>query len=158
MSIYAFGFGKNNISAQVLGRLQNADLKYQIFPNNIEHFTQILITENPEYILGMGLYSGIDKDKIRIETRCTNQFRNGPIDKFLPTSRSIEINNFVPMAAGFKYSKAMGNSYCNLVSYKIMQQIESKQISSKYSFLHIPNSHGYKISAKQIDNRLNAFV
>lgn len=41
--------------------------------------------EQPGYILGLGVYSGKDQDKIRIETKCTNQFRNDFIngDKLL---------------------------------------------------------------------------
>ncbi len=35
---------------------------------------------------------------------------------------------------------ALGNSWCNLVSWKIMRLIEKGELQAKYNFLHIPKS------------------
>lgn len=99
----------------------------------------MLLHDQPSHILGLGSYSGIDQDKIRIETITKNHFRNDPIESNAP--EEIVINNFLKTSSeNFKIASALGNSYCNFISWKIMRLIDSGLLRSKYSFLHIPKS------------------
>lgn len=55
----------------------------------------MLIHDQPKYIFGMGTYSGVDQEAIRIETITKNQFRNEDIEKDLPNTMTILLNPFV---------------------------------------------------------------
>jgi pyrrolidone-carboxylate peptidase len=97
----------------------------------------MLLHDQPSRILGLGTYSGVDQDKIRVETVATNRFRNDSIEANAPVE--ININNYLePSSENFKMASALGNSYCNLISWKIMRLISDGSLKSKYSFLHIP--------------------
>lgn len=151
MQIYGFAFGRN-LSASVLWRLKNIDCCYQIFPNNLDRYLQMLLHDQPEYILGLGVYSGVDQDKIRIETKCSNQFRNDFIkgNEF----EEILISPYLKPSILTKYAEGIGNSYCNMVSWQIMQLILQKKLRSQYTFLHIPKSLGTITLVKEIDSLL----
>jgi len=155
MQIYGFAFGKN-LSAFVLWRLKNIDCCYQIFPNNLDRYLQMILHDQPEYILGLGVCSGVDQDKIRIETKCSNQFRNDFIEgnKFEETL----ISPYLKPSILTKYAEGIGNSYCNLVSWRIMQLILQKKLRSQYTFLHIPKSLGMTTLVKEIDSLIRGFV
>ena len=71
--IYGLAFRKDDLGAYTLRRLKNIDCCYQIWPNNLESYLTDLLHNKPEYILGLGIYSGRDQDKIRIE-------KNAPIN------------------------------------------------------------------------------
>ncbi len=43
----------------------------------------------------------------------------------------------------------MGNSYCNRVSYEIMKRIESGELKSRYTFLHIPK--GFEVDEALVE-------
>jgi pyrrolidone-carboxylate peptidase len=93
--------------------------------------------QQPKYIIGCGIYSGMDQSKIRIETRCSNQFRNRtPGTEY----EVFEIKPFVKLNENMKYGYTMGNSWCNLVSFKIISLIKQQKLKSQYTFLHIPKS------------------
>jgi hypothetical protein len=81
------------------------------------------------HVIGMGQYSGRDQDKIRIEQTCSAQFRNKN-----KGARRIKIPYFLDENEYMKLSDGIGNSYCNLLSYKIV----TKFLDLKYTFLHIP--------------------
>lgn len=119
--IYGFALGGTK---NLLYRLKNIDCCYLVFPNNLDMYLDMLIHDQPDYVLGLGSYSGVDQDKVRIETICTNQFRNNLIDSNTP--QKMEINPFLQPTNKMKYASAIGNSYCNLVSWKIMQLINQK--------------------------------
>ena len=153
--IYGFAFGKT-IASGILYRLKNIDCCYLVFGvTSIEQYLNFLIKGQPEYILGLGVYKGIDQDEIRIEEVCTNKFKNGFIedDKF-------EISKINPYLKPNKLSKLAGgieNSYCNYISYKIINLIQAGELKSKYTFLHIPKSFNAQISAKTIDEMIFNF-
>ena len=50
----------------------------------------------------------------------------------------MEIKPFLQPTPFAKIAKGIGNSYCNLVSWKIMQLINKSNLRSQYTFLHIP--------------------
>lgn len=152
--LYAFtltsGFGK------LLYRLKLPDHCYIVYSNNINHYLDLLIHDQPSHILGIGSYSGVDRDKIRVEGITTNKFRNNKIEENVPDR--LEINNFlIPLMSNknLKHADAMGNSWCNLISWKIMRLIENKTLRSQYSFLHIPKGFNQKLAMQVIDQALN---
>ncbi len=55
-----------------------------------------------------------------------------------------------------KYAAGIGNSYCNLVSWKIMRSISQKKLKSQYTFLHTPKSLRIITLVKEIDFLLKA--
>ncbi len=93
--IYAFAF-RNNIGEKVLDGL---DIEKRFKVGGVEEIKKMadsFVEEQPEYILGMGVWSGRDQDKIRIEQKCSNKFRNDFVDeaklenyKFKPFLRPI---------------------------------------------------------------------
>ena len=98
----------------------------------------MLLHDQPAFVLGLGTYSGVDQEKIHIETVCTNKFRN---DYVVGTEKQkIKLNSFLSISSQMKLTKAMCNSHCNLVSWRIMQLINRGELNSKYTFLHIPKN------------------
>jgi pyrrolidone-carboxylate peptidase len=89
-----------------------------VYPNNVEHYLEMLLHDQPPYILGLGTYSGVDQDQIR----------------------KVTINSFLSENSQMKSAEAMGNSHCNLVSWKIMQLINQGKLNAQYTFLHIPKN------------------
>lgn len=133
-----YGFSLSGFTSRILWRLTPLDMCYEVWSNNIEHYLQMLLHDQPKYILGMGTYFGVDQDAIRIETITKNQFRNEAIEKNLPKVKTIRIQPFVRQVDQTKYASALGNSWCNLVSWKIARLIEKGELRSQYTFLHIP--------------------
>lgn len=156
--IYGFAFGKGNVSAYTLWKLRNIDCCYQVFgEGSIDgYIDNFLMREQPGYILGLGIYSGRDQDKIRIETKCSNKFRNG----FMDDGKKLiefDINPFLEPGEMSKFSEGIGNSYCNMASWKIMSKIGSGELKSKYSFLHIPRAIKTWQAVREIDELLRVF-
>lgn len=118
-------------------------------------YLDMLIHDQPEYVLGLGSYSGTDQDKVRVETICTNKFRNDLVegDKY----KQIEIELFIKPAEDMKYARGIGNSYCNLVSWKITQLIKQKKLKAQYAFLHIPKTIKPWVASPEIDKILLSF-
>ena len=154
LSKQIYGFALGNTS-RLLYRLKNIDCCYLVFPNNLDKYLDMLIHDQPSYILGLGSYSGVDQDKIRVETICSNQFRNDFVDGDQYTE--VEIKPFLQPSTAMKYTKAIGNSYCNQTSWKIMQLINQGKLRSQYAFLHIPKTMKPWDIAPKIDQALIEF-
>ena len=146
-----YGFLLSGQTSRILWKLENVDMCYEVWSNNIDHYLKMLIHDQPKFILGMGTYTGIDKGNIRIETVTKNQFRNEVIEKDFPISKQIAINPFIKQSTSTKLATALGNSWCNLISYKIMRLIENKELKSKYTFLHMPSSFNSDFAVEIID-------
>lgn len=151
--IYGFALGS---TGRLLYRLKNIDCYYLIFPNNLNKYLDILIHDQPPYILGLGSYSGVDQDKIRIETICSNQFRNGFVEGDQYTE--AEIKPFIKPTRAMKYAKAIGNSYCNQTSWKIMKLISQGKLHSQYTFFHVPKTMKPWIIGPEVDQALLNFL
>ena len=143
LSLYIFAFDKN-ISAQVMHEV-HSQINYLITykhllsgQSSLSEYLNILLKKQPKYILGLGEYSGRDQSKIRIETIAKNRFRNSEI--LQNGANQMEIPCFLQPTMYSKFATALGNSWCNLVSYKITELIVSKKLNSKFIFLHIPKS------------------
>lgn len=151
--IYGFALGS---AGGLLYRLKNIDCCYLIYPNNLNHYLSMLLHDQPPYILGLGSYSGVDQDQIRIETICTNQFRNDFIDN--NKQIEIDIKPFVSQPGDYmKYTKAIGNSHCNKTCYEIMKLINQGQLKSQYTFLHVPKTFDFRTAIDVIDLALLEF-
>lgn len=146
MNVLIFGFDEC-VSKDVISRIQTQSIKIYI-ESNIEGINNFVLKtdfNNYDYVIGCGVYSGTDKKQIRIETKCSSQFRNNK-DKLetLPIIYFFKPNN------DFKISTGIGNSWCNLVSYLILK----KSQNIKYTFLHIPKTFDYINAAEIIDRQL----
>lgn len=134
-----YAFSLTNSLNWIIWRLKNVDCCYSVWGNNINSYLNMLLHDQPKYVLGMGIYTGVDQNLIRIETKTTNQFRNNPIETGENIPRTLAINYFLkPQPNIAKLANGIGNSWCNLVSWKLMRLINDKQLNSKYTFLHVP--------------------
>jgi pyrrolidone-carboxylate peptidase len=147
---------KGNISEEVLQLCQFANSYYILSDLKfIDNFVDELVGKNPKYIIGLGLYNGRDKDKLRIESTCNNQFRNDIIGNMF---NEYAINNFFKESSYMKKSKGIGNSYCNYISYRIMNLIQQKKLDSQYTFIHIPQGFDQEIAAEEILSNIKSYV
>lgn len=143
MQFIAFSF-KKNVSEQVLKGLKIND-KYSI-PSSvqgIDKFISELIIKKPKYILGLGMYNRIDKDKLRIETHYSAEKGKLPINYFLTPNKNS------------KLAKGIGNSYCNYISAQIMKLINQNKLKAHYTFIHIPKTFQVDKAAKEIEEMLS---
>lgn len=138
MKIIAFAF-RGNISSKVLEKL-DIDKKYYLKSDKkeLEKFVEELIKINPKYILGLGMYSGRDKDKLRIETHYSENGKKFPINYFLTPGKNT------------KLASGIGNSYCNYISALIMKAINGGKLNSKYTFIHVPKSFEIESAVEEI--------
>ncbi len=151
ISSFAFSRVKN-----LMFKLKEINYRYIIFGvNSINEYLKFITNHKPKYILGLGEYSGVDKEKIRIETICTNKFRNYFIDgnKY----KEVRIPYFLQENQYMKKSKHIGNSWCNFVSWKIVNLLKEKKLTSMYTFLHIPKGMKDLLAQKYIDEALRHF-
>ena len=154
--MYGFAFEKN-ISSKVLYKLRNVDCCYLLAgKSSIDKYIEVLIHEQPENIIGMGVYTGRDQEKIRLETKCSNKFRN---DYVTGDSRvEYKIKPFLKESEQFKIASGIGNSYCNYVSFKIMNLIGKGRLNCGYTFLHIPKKLKFSEVAPIVDVELEQYL
>ncbi len=147
----SFAF-KNTIAAEVLDGIR---IQPKSFLNStitdIEAFVDTFGQDPPLYILGLGEYTGRDQNKLRIETSCTNKFRNRYISGDQRIKKDIPYFLHTDI---FKYTQGIGNSFCNLISYHIIQL---SLPSLHYTFIHIPRSYNKEMAIKDISASLSPF-
>lgn len=148
--IFAF---QNTASENVLKEI-NHPFKELVHsnPDEITSFINKQLLKEPKYILGLGDYSGKDTDRLRIELSCSNKFRNKLLGERLET---FQISEFLSSQHVSKYAKGIGNSYCNLISYKFAQNILRSNLETKYGFIHIPKEFDMKEAAKEIEKLIS---
>jgi hypothetical protein len=139
---------RGNISEQVMEQLNDEYTKVTLNSTiaGIEKFIESTDFNEYDYILAMGMYSGRDQDRIRIETECSSRFRNTGSNE-----EKIRVPYFMQATNGMKFAKGIGNSWCNRLSYKIL----SKSPDCYYTFLHIPKSLDPVQIARNIDIQLD---
>lgn len=99
----------------------------------INYALHFVSTNKPEYVIGLGQYSGKDKGKLRIEMRCNKRFRN----KEIKGSYLLEISEFLKSQKNSKIAFGLGNSWCNLLS---VSMINARGYVPLYGFIHIPKA------------------
>lgn len=150
-----YGFSLSRLTSRILWRLKPLDMCYQVFSNNIDHYLYMLMHDQPKYILGMGTYTGTDQNLIKIETLVKNQFRNRIIDRKFSASHKHLIHPFIKQVSRTKYASGFDDSFCNLVSWKIVSLIEIGELRSQYAFLHIPKSYTSKDALAVIEDLIH---
>ncbi|MBD3329346.1 hypothetical protein GF357_02520 [Candidatus Dojkabacteria bacterium] len=140
--LYGFAFQKRNISCRTLYNLKQVDARYLLWgaKSMDAYIERRLLPDQPDHILGMGVFYGNVKHQVRIETKFCNKFKNKLLDG-VQQIESVEIDPFLKIPdeeTDCIYSDNLTTSYCNLISWKIVKLIEEGKLRSKYCFLHIP--------------------
>ena len=94
----------------------------------------LLNTTKYKFVIGFGEYSG---KVTKIESITKNKFRNSPI--VIKGTDTFALSEFLKMP-GVKKSTKMGNSWCNLTCYLILQNIYKNKLQTELGFLHIPKA------------------
>ena len=156
-SIYGFAFIKN-VSAYTLYRLKNVGCCYLLCgAASIDKYLEFLLHDQPEYILGLGQFFGSQQNQIRIETKCANNFKNRAINSQFGIKETVRMVPFLKPQGLSVLSESIGNSYCNLVSWKIMELINKQKLKSKYTFIHIPKYMPVRLSTEEINQLSEGF-
>ena len=147
---------EGNISQEVLDKLSN---KHKAVINSdeseINKFIKGLLFDHYSFIIGLGEYSGKDKDRLRIEVVCSNKFRNKVLGQ---EYKKINISEFLKPSSKSKLAKGIGNSYCNLISYLIMKNIKESNQQILYAFIHIPKGFSVEEAANEINQILKTIL
>ena len=139
MNLLTFSFGGTN-SELIANTLRDSG-EVRIIGSSVYAIDELIDhirSHRYSHLLGIGQYSGRDHDKIRIETECTSKFRNLDTDR-----RRVPIPYFLHEDEYLKLARGIGNSWCNLASYRITQQFPG----ISYTFLHVPTR--YEIARAQ---------
>lgn len=150
--ILIFAFSPT-IAEKVLDRIDIKNIEKRLLSSSysaINEFVDNLDYSKFRYIIGMGVYSGRDKSQLRLETVYRNKFRNNIISK---TPVTITVMPFMQPSKYLKIASGIGNSWCNLVSYKVSSLIDDDSI--KYNFLHIPKLFNEKLAIEAIKEQIS---
>lgn len=118
MKILILAF-KNTVTETIAKDLRISTKKVYLESNKewIERFVTRFDFAEYDYILALGEYNGRDKDAIRIETECSSQFRNNK-----ERLEELTIPYFLKPEPPFKLVNGIGNSWCNLISYRMLSK------------------------------------
>lgn len=135
--VFAF---KETTSSKVLERLKVRNKRYvDSSAHSIDSFVSGLPFREGLWVLGIGDYSGRDKEKLRIETRCHPRFRKRTL-----TGKS-KMSPFLKPGLRSKYAQGLGNSFCNLISHRIINRTRAE-----YAFIHIPKGFEVESAVSEI--------
>lgn len=144
---------RGNISARVLERINFDGLEKHYLSSGrvaIESYVSKLELDRYNLILGMGLYTGRDQEKIRIELSTNSRFRND-----ISELEVLLIPYNFQSQGLFKLADGIGNSYCNRLSYFMTSRIETLDKKIPYTFLHIPRKVDPEQAAMEIERQLS---
>ena len=149
MLISTFSFCKTR-SSWIMYKTQWQDSCYLVYGSNTSPYELFLHHEKPDLIIGMWDYTGVDQDSLRIESYCTNSFRNETVDGW----DQIQYPLYVPIKAplGFKKWTGMWNWFCNNTCYKLLKWVESEKSVAKLLFIHIPKSYNWSEAVTAISH------
>ncbi|HUD45067.1 MAG TPA: hypothetical protein VMR41_05975 [Patescibacteria group bacterium] len=133
-----YGFSLSGMTIKILWRLKPLSMCYNVWLNNIDHYLDILIHDQPKYILGLDTQRETDHNDITIECLANNQFRNTPIETDLEITKTISLNPFIKQTNQAILVSTPEDSLCNLVSWRIGRLIEQGTLQSQYTLLYIP--------------------
>ena len=146
MRYIIFGF-KGTIAAKIAKQLAtygDVVLLESSLPA-IKHFAQTINFKSYDRILGLGAYSGKDKNELRIETTCSSQFRNNKTNL-----HRHKLPYFMQPAEGIKTAGGIGNSWCNVVCYALVTEVPN----AHFTFLHVPKNFDIQRAVKIIAAQL----
>lgn len=146
------GFALSKQTNQILEVLHVDQKIFVNDPTNFLGFVSQIINLAPDYIIGLGGYSGRDRKTLRVETACTNKFRNSFVDSSALITHSL--NAYIQPNTQIKLAKGIGNSYCNLFSYLLINELLKIDSKSHYNFVHIPKNFNSENAITLINNQL----
>lgn len=111
--------------------------------SSIKDIVEDMYYRNASHIIGLGEYSGVDQDKLRYETSCNKRFRNTD----LADVSTLKNDEFLETGKLSKYTNGIGNSWCNLLSIKMLN---TPRKNYKYAFIHIPKNFDVQTAANEI--------
>lgn len=149
MNISSFSFCKTR-SQWILYKTQWQDSCYLVYGSNTSHYEIFLYHEKPDLIVWLWDYTGVDQDNLRIESYCTNSFRNDTVDGWPQIQFPLYVPEFVP--EWFKAWKGMWNWFCNNTCYKLLKWIEWNSPDTKLLFIHIPESYNWSNTVTAISH------
>jgi len=153
MQIYGFAFQLHNISTKTLYQIEGLEHKALLWGvKSIDAYIQKLLKVQPQYILGLGIYTGKGKEFLHLETETVNQFKKSKIDDDIQDK--LNLNPFLKESVDLKLTNTIGTSFCNYVSWKIALEIHQGKLNSEYSFVHIPKSFDASMSGTDIEDQL----
>jgi hypothetical protein len=125
-----FGF-RGSISEKVATGLSGDGDVVLLDPSEpaINQFVRGIDLDKYTHILGLGSYGGLGTSEIRIETKCTSQSGSSTDDL-----HKMTIPFFLKSSSRLKLTNGIGNSWSNLVSYKIVTSYPG----TPFTFLHVP--------------------
>lgn len=119
-----YGFSLQGSCKNILYGLKQVDCCYVVYPNNVDQYLNMLLRDQPKYILG--LRRG-DHDMMEIEEYCYD----------LENEKKVKINSF--LVSNNNFSISLGdNLRVDMISFEIMKLIESGKLSSQYTLLNLP--------------------
>lgn len=154
MRIFGFGFQLHNVSSRTLYQIEGFEHRTLLWGvKSIDKYLEKLLKDQPQYILGLGIYTGKGKDYLHLETETVNQFKKSKIDDVIQDK--LNINPFLKESEKLKFTNTIGTSFCNYVSWKIVSEIQKGKLKSEYSFVHIPKSFEASMSGTVIQDQLD---
>jgi hypothetical protein len=98
-----------------------------LIQKEIETFKDIIITQNPDHIIGIAAFR-----TTQFESKAINQFNKS---KTVSVKGKDSYNLSIPKI-GCKIHKSAYDSFCNWSSYKVSEFVDKWGLSSQVSFLH----------------------
>jgi pyrrolidone-carboxylate peptidase len=149
-----FAFSRRNVSCRTLYAVNYpVDTRTLLWGKaSIDRYCETLLRKNPKYILGLGVYTGRGQHTLRLERVCTNRFRNTFVGGTV--LEQLSLKGFLAPVQGAVFAESMGTSYCNYVSWRITSLIESGELCSKYSFVHIPKDMETEAAVSVVERML----
>lgn len=140
----------NNVAEHILSQMEvSYKLHTPSSESGITRTVNKVLQGNYQRVVALGMYSGKDQDKLRIETVCNKRFRNQEIDGIT----KLNLSQALKPIENVKYAKGLGNSWCNLLSTRMLNHPKLQHI--EYSFIHIPKTFNPKTASRLIQEMIN---
>lgn len=144
-TLFAFTHRKHaNISAEIVSSVA-ADSCYLLdctsrdsFNASFQKLEHELAKHDELRVIGLGQYSGRDRDRLRLESTARNRFRNSKIVKGGPDTYPLALD---AQMQNIKIADGIGNSWCNLACYLLSRAISQKGQNANLYFFHIPKDY-----------------
>jgi pyrrolidone-carboxylate peptidase len=152
-TVWGFAYSRRNLGVTTLYSIEQFDFRYLIFPNNIDRYLEKIQIERPNLIIGLGMTR--TGKSIKVEGICKNNFGQKQIDKDQEINTEVQISAskmIQKLPQGFIFAETIGNSYCNLMSWKIQQLIEQNNLQTKLVFIHIPKKSDKELLERGIQS------
>lgn len=132
---------RENLSKDIGGRIDGTEhISIESSLSGINSALAEISHAKPGCVIALGMYSGKDRDKLRLETQCSSRFRN------TGNNNKTSINNWLS-SSEFRVASGLGNSWCN----KLCWEVTNKFADLPLSFVHAPKGFDVDEAAKIIN-------